>query len=188
MENNNFKEHTKESVINTFLIKGKKSPSHRLKLLLYKFNIKEQVCECCGIEPIWNGKPISFHLDHIDGDNLNNEVINLRILCPNCHSQTDTYAGKKNKKTKEQKLIELDRHCPQCDSLITRRATLCNSCSGTKKAEEKRSFVLPTKEELIQMLKDTNFVQVGKKYNVSANAVKKWCIKYSISSYSKDYK
>jgi hypothetical protein len=52
----------------------------------------------CGIKE-WNGKPISYQLDHINGDNMDNRIENLRILCPNCHSQTSTYGGR-NIKTK----------------------------------------------------------------------------------------
>jgi len=51
-------------------------------------------CAECHIKE-WNGKPISLQLHHIDGDHLNNELTNLQLLCPNCHSQTDTYARNK---------------------------------------------------------------------------------------------
>ena len=44
----------------------------------------------------WDGKPLVLHLDHINGDHSDNRIENLRILCPNCHSQTLTYCGKKN--------------------------------------------------------------------------------------------
>lgn len=50
-------------------------------------------CNCCGIKD-WNGKPIVLQLDHVNGIHTDNRWDNLRLLCANCHSQTDTYAGK----------------------------------------------------------------------------------------------
>jgi predicted nucleic acid-binding Zn ribbon protein len=54
---------------------------------------KQEGCWECGITE-WNGKPIVLELEHIDGNSLNNQEENLSLLCPNCHSQTDTYKGK----------------------------------------------------------------------------------------------
>lgn len=50
-------------------------------------------CEMCGISE-WLGKPITLELDHIDGDSSNPSRKNLRLLCPNCHSQTSTFRGR----------------------------------------------------------------------------------------------
>lgn len=49
-------------------------------------------CECCGLSS-WQGKDIVLQVDHINGDPYNNTPENLRLICPNCHSQTDTFAG-----------------------------------------------------------------------------------------------
>lgn len=53
-------------------------------------------CEIC-FNSSWLNKPINLEVHHIDGDNTNNELKNLQLLCPNCHSYTDNY-GIKNKK------------------------------------------------------------------------------------------
>lgn len=50
----------------------------------------------CGIDS-WQNEPIVLHLDHINGDNTDNRIENLRLLCPNCHSQTETYCGRNKK-------------------------------------------------------------------------------------------
>ena len=61
-------------------------------------------CNKCGIDS-WNGKPITLELEHKDGNHHNNERENLECLCPNCHSQTDTWRGK-NKRNKRNKISD----------------------------------------------------------------------------------
>lgn len=70
--------------------------TYKLKKRLYAENIKQNKCEECGISE-WNGKTIECELDHIDGDRTNHRLENLKILCPNCHSQTDTFRFKRGK-------------------------------------------------------------------------------------------
>ncbi len=67
-------------------------PSIRKKLLEEQ-NYK---CQTCNISD-WLGKKLTFEIDHVDGNKNNNDRSNLRMLCPNCHSQTDTWRGRKNK-------------------------------------------------------------------------------------------
>ena len=66
---------------------------HRLKIRLVSEGLMEYKCEC-GNTGQWNDKQLTLQLDHIDGDPCNHELTNLRFLCPNCHSQTETFSGR----------------------------------------------------------------------------------------------
>ena len=55
--------------------------------------LKGHRCENCGLTS-WMNQPISLEVHHVDGDYLNNDIDNLKLLCPNCHSLTDNYRGK----------------------------------------------------------------------------------------------
>lgn len=70
--------------------------TYKLKKRLMEEGIKKPVCENCGCSD-WLGKPINLELHHVDGNRQNHELKNLRLLCPNCHSQTDTYRAKNKK-------------------------------------------------------------------------------------------
>lgn len=72
--------------------------TYRLKRRLVEEGLLKNECILCGQGPEWNGEPLSLQLDHKDGDRCNNTLTNLRIVCPNCHSQTESFAGKRRKK------------------------------------------------------------------------------------------
>lgn len=65
--------------------------SRRRERLLLEQNGK---CAICKILPIWNNTHLTFQLDHVSGDRLDETRSNLRLLCPNCHSQTATWCSK----------------------------------------------------------------------------------------------
>lgn len=67
-----------------------------LRARLIKRKLIPYSCALCPIATMWQGKPLSLHVDHIDGDRENNLLSNLRFLCPNCHTQTETYCRKKS--------------------------------------------------------------------------------------------
>lgn len=75
--------------------KNPKYQSSKLLKRLIKEGYKEQKCEICGVNE-WLNKPLTLQLHHKDGNKENYSLDNLQILCPNCHSQTDTYAGRNN--------------------------------------------------------------------------------------------
>lgn len=68
-----------------------------LRTYIRKYSLMEEVCAECGLSDEWNDKPLVLQLDHIDGDPTNDLKENLRWLCPNCHSQTETFCGRNKK-------------------------------------------------------------------------------------------
>lgn len=68
--------------------------SASLKRRLIKAGLLAYCCKICGLDE-WQGAEIALQLDHVNGDNRDNRLINLRLLCPNCHSQTGTFCRRK---------------------------------------------------------------------------------------------
>lgn len=102
-----------------YLFNGSSIQAAKLKSKLLKEGIKENKYEGCGLTE-WQGKPLVMQLHHIDGNNRNNELSNLQMLCPNCHSQTDNYCGSANIATKY--------YCVECGKEISKHATYCSRC------------------------------------------------------------
>ncbi|MEU2075247.1 HNH endonuclease signature motif containing protein [Streptomyces sp. NPDC013489] len=71
----------------------RRARSSTLKRAMLETGVEER-CALCGIEAVWLGDPLPLEVDHADGDWRNNRIENLRLLCPNCHSTTDTYRGR----------------------------------------------------------------------------------------------
>ena len=145
-----------------------------------KGEYSEYKCSICGQLPEWNGKPLTLILDHIDGDNHNNEINNLRWICPNCDSQLPTFAGRNNKGRHNylpvQKRKQYKKICPLCNiNEISKNSKMCWDC----RCKERRKNI-PPKEELEKLIYTTSFVKIGKNYNLSDNSVRKWCKGYGL--------
>ena len=101
----------KQNIVTEDIINGGSiyRSNHYLKKIIRERNLLEWSCSECGIEK-WKNKEIGLELDHINGDAANNNLENLRLLCPNCHSQTDTFRGRGintgKKKVSDEELIE----------------------------------------------------------------------------------
>lgn len=118
-----------------------------------------------------------MHLDHKNGVNTDNRLENLRFLCPNCHSLTDTYCGKKlSGKTKEQ------RNCIDCNIQISFNSTRCRKCERITRIGKHDKIIWPETPTLIEMSIELGYEEVGRKLGVSGNAVK-----FRIQKYQKRF-
>lgn len=148
----------------------------RLKKRLINAGILKDECLDCGIGTEWNGKILSLQLDHINGINSDNRLENLRILCPNCHSQTDTYAGSNNRGTSKPREKTVFYECKECgtETLRKNKTGLCRNCY--KKYEVK--YQRPPYENLLEDMKDMSYQKMANKYGVSKSTVALWIRQY----------
>jgi DNA-directed RNA polymerase subunit RPC12/RpoP len=134
----------------------------RLKKRLIKEGLLPYRCAECGIHE-WRDKSLVLQLEHRNGNTFDNRLENLCLLCPNCHSQTNTYAGR-NRRT---------HFCPDCGKHIGSRPERCQHCANKVLAAAREKIHWPPTEELIRMVTDTSYVAVGKQLGVSDVAVRK---------------
>lgn len=118
-------------------------------------------CELCGTGNQWNGKPLTLQIDHVDGNNKNCLLDNLRFLCPNCHSQTPTFTGRKLRKIK---------------------VNHANAGWRTRPRPHGRKVMRPDRNTLLEDLRMASWRSVARKYGVSDNAVRKWASSYRLEN------
>lgn len=151
--------------------KNTKRHGQRSKQRLIKMGLVDQCVEC-GIGPEWNGKHITLQLDHIDGDKFNNLRDNLRILCPNCHSQTHTFGssslGSKSGVSKRQRYS----YCVDCNRETHKNAARCSSCEYVRRVG-KTKIKYPEIDKLVLMIKNSSFSAVSRDLGCSDNAIRK---------------
>lgn len=174
------------SIEDSFVIGGNLS-SFNLNKKIRKYNLKEYKCSICEISE-WLDMELSLHLDHINGVNNDNRLDNLRFLCPNCHSQTDTYCGKnkkaieefKEKGLKQKRLRKSKKDKCECgrDKLII--SDKCSSCNNSLEKLSIRKVDRPSKEELLELLWSQSTSSLARFYGVSDNAIRKWAKIYGI--------
>jgi hypothetical protein len=161
----------KSTTLEDRLQKGLRTKSSKLLVDLVASGLKQNKCEECGQGPTWNGKPLTLHLDHIDGDHYNNLLENLRILCPHCHQQTPTF-GAKNAKFKPARKY----FCKCGKEKTNNEVKQCHACylQERKNCINQTDTPWPPVEDILLWLETASFTAVGKKIGVSDNAVRKY--------------
>lgn len=151
-----------------------------LKKKLVNNKIIEYKCHECNINT-WNDKSLSLQLDHINGISNDNRIENIRLLCPNCHSQTDTFAGRNIGKNISVKQLEIENISTKnsicdCGGKKDSRASLCRNCENKRKLGISTAIKItwPENDILIKMLSSLNFNQIGKLLGVSDRVVRNY--------------
>ena len=132
------------------------------------------ICSICGQTPEWNGKPLTLILDHINGDNKDDRLGNLRWVCPNCNQQLDT-TGSKNWKRKK-----VANHCHRCGKEILKDSYYCLECAAKVRSKERIESQID-RNTLKRKIREQSFESIAKEYNkTSGNAIKGWCRYYGL--------
>lgn len=123
----------------------------------------------CGLTSEWQGARLVLRLDHINGKRNDHRLENLRFLCPNCDSQTETYCGR-NKARKP----GTSGFCTICQ-VNPCKGLRCRSCShkGNTSNQSKPKIDWPPTSELIRRVSETSYLAVARELGVSDNAIRK---------------
>lgn len=140
-----------------------------------KGSYSEYKCAICGQEPFWNDMAMTLILDHINGINNDDRIENLRWVCPNCNSQLET-TGSKNP---NRKIFAKKFYCTECGKEISKGSTKCMTCESKSRTIPLEQMLV-SREELKHLIRNKSFSQIGRDFNVSDNAVRKWCDKFNL--------
>ena len=132
--------------------------------------ISEYRCSECGLADTWNNKKLVLQLDHINGISSDHRKENLRWLCPNCHTQTPTYAGKSA-------WLNLQKVCTECNTQIAAKnkfcSRRCNLLYQSKQLPKKTKIDWPDKKLLLSSVELLGYKKTYRILGVSDTAIKK---------------
>lgn len=158
---------------NTFVENSTASQSS-LRKLYFRGNYTPYLCSICGQKPIWNGKALTLVLDHINGVNNDDRLENLRWVCPNCNQQLET-TGSRNP---NRKIFAKKYYCIDCGKEIS-KGQRCRECQAKSRIIPEDKMPV-SREELKSLIRTKTFVDIGKQFGVSDNAIRKWCDKFNL--------
>ncbi len=173
--------HVKPRPLSEVMVKNSTYPRCPLKARLFKEGILKNECSECGQGPEWKDKTLVMVLDHINGVNNDHRRENLRMLCPNCNSQTPTFCGRNVPR-------KPPNTCP-CGVKIHRGSARCTPCAAKVRAirrfgalrkprikgkPRQRKAVRPDRVTLEAQIEEHGYCGTGRLYGVSDNAIRKW--------------
>lgn len=159
----------KKIPLSKIMIENSSYGTNHLKGRLIKEGILEYACERCGNKGEWMNQKLTLQLEHKNGKSRDHRLENLCFLCPNCHSQTETYSGKNSS-------MKRSRVCSQCKGPTKGKGKICRLCVSRN---QPKKFLI-TKEDLEELVKKYPMTSIGKKFGVSDNAIRKRCDKLGI--------
>lgn len=159
--------------------------STKYKQRIIEAGLLNHECIKCGIKDTWQGETIVLHIDHINGDHFDHRIENLRLLCPNCHSQTPTYCAK-NKKHNSPKIRRSEfvpqepKKCDLCGEVLRdSRYGYCRKCYNLNRKllqtpyERTYKIVWPPIKEIKLKLETISYLALAKELGVSDSAIRK---------------
>ena len=151
-----------------------------LKKRLLRDGVLHNRCEECGQGSTWKNRPLTMVLDHINGDATDHRRENLRMLCPNCNSQQNTFAGRNQRNLFGKPLQPRTKVCG-CGAPIGNqtRSGLCRSCASRKSA---RPSVMADKdpEVVAAQVRNLGFRGTAAIYGVSDTTIRKWVNRWGV--------
>ena len=164
--------------LDQILVEGAADNTPLLKKRLVAAGLLKNECALCQQPPEWKGRSLVLILDHKNGKRTDGRLENLRLLCPNCNSQTDTFCGR-NKPDQHPK------QCP-CGALITpgSKTGHCSTCANRKSAglrQRPTKIAWPDDQTLLAQAQTKGFLRAGKDLGVSDNAIRKRLRQHGVS-------
>lgn len=158
--------------IQKLLVENSSNANSTVRKHLLRNNLVPYICAGCGMGPTWNNKELTLRLDHKNGVRNDHRLENLRFLCPNCDSQTETYGGRNIKWNK------IKYFCQKCSTEISKGSVRCSECERIRRMKCKR----PPKAQLEKIVWQKPLRVIAKQFGVSDKAVAKWCKKDNIKT------
>ena len=158
---------SREQAVSRMFTQNSLYPRKQIIPYIKRYNLVPYECEC-GNQGRWRDKKLSLQIDHINGCPNDHRLENLRWICPNCHSQTPTFAGRANRR-KPPRPSQIDPHYRH------------------KPRVNQRKVIRPSRDNLEKMVWEIPSAQIAKRFGVSDRTIGKWCKWYGINKPPRGY-